>query len=82
MKRGDEVGGEQLDGCVHEHATVLAGGELAAVVGQVVEPLDVVDQLPWFTGTHDGDGEVDAVERDVVLAEELHVAHVGGLVPP
>ena len=37
-----EVGGVGVERLVHEHATALARRELAAVVGQPVEALDLV----------------------------------------
>ena len=67
---------QDLERLVHEHAASLRGGELAALVVEVVERLDVVDELPGLTGPHQGGGEGERVEGHVVLAHELDVAHV------
>ena len=61
---------------IHEHATPLAGGKLAAVIVQVVERLDVIDQLPRLARPHDRGGEAERVEGHVVLAHELDIAHI------
>ena len=63
---------------IHEHPTPARGRELAAVIVQIVERFDVVDQLPRLLRTHDRCREAERVERDVVLAHELGIAHVVG----
>jgi hypothetical protein len=70
------VGGQDAQRLVHEDAAALRGGELAAVVVEVVEALDVVDELPVLARAHDGHGEGEGVEGHVVLAHELGVADV------
>ena len=63
---------------IHEYPTPARGRELAAVIVQIVERFDVVDQLPRLLRTHDRCREAERVERDVVLAHELGIAHVVG----
>ncbi len=70
------IGGQDRQRLIHEDATALAGGKLAAVIVQVVEALDIVDQLPRLAASHDGGGEGQGVEGDVVLAHELHIANI------
>ncbi|MPL95483.1 hypothetical protein SDC9_41654 [bioreactor metagenome] len=72
------VGGQQAERLVHEHAAPARGRELAAVIIQVVERLDVIDKLPGLARAEDGRGEGERVEGHVVLAHELGIGHVLG----
>ena len=72
------IGRQDRERLIHEHAAALRGGELAAVVVEVVEGLDVVDELPGFARAEDRHREGERVEGHVVLAHELGVADVIG----
>ena len=70
------IGGQDRKGLIHEHAAPLGRRELTAIIVQIVERFDVIDQLPVLARPHDGRGEGQGVERHVVLAHELNIAHV------
>ena len=76
------VGGVDVERLVHEHATALARGELAAVVREPVEALDLVGLRPRLARPDERDRERHRVERHVVLGHELRVLDVVGVVPP
>ena len=61
---------------IHEHAAPARGGELAAVIMQVIERLEVVDQLPRLARSQNGRRERQGMERHVVFAHELVIGHV------
>ena len=63
---------------IHEDAAPLGGGELAAVIIQIVEGFDVIDQLPRLAAPQDRGGEGQGVEGHVVLAHELNIADILG----
>ena len=70
------VRGQDAKRLIHEHAAPARGRELAAVIVQVVEGLDVIHELPRLGRAKDGRGEGQRMEGHVVLAHELGIGHV------
>src|SRR5262249_13329817 len=76
------VGWQRLQGSVGKDATLRAGRELTALVGEPMKALDDIDRLPGFVRSNQRRGEADSMKRHVVLAEKLYVPDVVGLPPP
>src|SRR6056297_3584200 len=72
------IGWQDVEGRIHEDASPLRGRELAAVVVEIIERLDVVDELPRLPRPDERRGEGKRVERHVVLAHELHISNITG----
>ena len=72
------VRGQNVERLIHKDTAPLTGAELAAIVIQIVERFDVIDQLPGLARANDRGRKRQGMERHVVLAHELNVAHVGG----
>ena len=64
-----QIGRQDLQRRVGEHAALLARRELAALVCEPVEALDDVDRLPGFATAQQSCRKADSVKRHVVLAE-------------
>src|SRR5262245_41575795 len=70
------IGRQQLQGLIHEDATLLRSGEFAAVPSHPVERLKAINELKWLARADDGRREADGVKRYVVLPHELDVVDI------
>ena len=72
------VGRQDFQRLIHEHTAPARGGELPAVIVQVVERLDKIDKFPRLLAAQNCGGEAERVEGHVIFAHELRVLDVIG----
>ena len=70
------IGWQDFQRLVHEYAAAARCAELATIIIQIIERLDVIDQFPRFIRSQDCGGERQGMERYVILAHELGIGHV------
>ncbi len=70
------IGWQDFKRLIHKHAASARCRELAAIVIEVVQAFDIIDQLPRLTGAQNGYREAKRMERHVIFAHELRVAHI------
>ena len=72
------VGGQYLKCLIHEHAAPARGGELTAVIIEIVERFYIIHQLPRLARAQDRGRKRQGVKRHIVLAHELGIGHILG----